>query len=55
MNHTLADNLLTFRISKESIIDVCAVVQSTPSKIDSCTQQDVELHVKQVMLSAWAF
>merc|ERR1719320_315857 len=35
-------------ISKESIIDVEAVVKKVDEKIESCTQQDVELHVKQV-------
>merc|ERR1711963_781151 len=35
-------------ISKESIIDVEAVVTKVDEKIESCTQQDVELHVKQV-------
>merc|ERR1712130_342993 len=35
-------------ISKESIIDVEAVVTKVDEKIESCSQQDVELHVKQV-------
>jgi len=35
-------------ISKESIVDVEAVVKKVDEKIESCTQQDVELHVKQV-------
>merc|ERR1711972_342317 len=35
-------------ISKESIIDVEAVVTKVEEKIESCSQQDVELHVKQV-------
>ena len=37
-------------ISKESIIDVEAVVTKVDEKIESCSQQDVELHVKQVNL-----
>lgn len=40
--------MFLYRITKESIIDVCAVVKTTPNKIESCSQQDVELHVKQV-------
>merc|ERR1719326_271767 len=35
-------------ISKESIVDVEAVVTKVDEKIESCSQQDVELHVKQV-------
>merc|ERR1712241_1316300 len=35
-------------ISKESIVDVEAVVKKVEEKIESCSQQDVELHVKQV-------
>jgi hypothetical protein len=29
-------------------VDVEAVVKKVDEKIESCTQQDVELHVKQV-------
>ena len=36
-------------ISKESIIDVEAVVTKVDEKIESCSQQHVELHVKQVL------
>merc|ERR1719192_1732353 len=35
-------------ISNESIVDVEAVVKKVDEKIEGCTQQDVELHVKQV-------
>ena len=35
-------------ISKESIVDVEAVVKKVSEKIEACTQQDVELHVTQV-------
>lgn len=35
-------------ISKESIIDIEAEVSTVPQKIESCTQQDVELNVKQI-------
>ena len=36
-------------ITKESIIDVEGTVQKVNTKIDSCSQQDVELHVSQVL------
>ena len=39
-----------FSVSKESIIDVEGVVQKTDIKIESCTQQDTELHVEQVCM-----
>lgn len=39
------------RITKESIIDVEGVVQKVENKIESCSQQDVELHVTQVTMS----
>ena len=40
--------IFLYSISKESIVDVEAVVKKVDEKIESCTQQDVELHVKQV-------
>ena len=43
---------LCFSISKESIIDVEGFVRKTDMKIESCTQQDVELHVEQVSIIA---
>jgi len=35
------------RISKESIVDVYAVVKKAPSRIESCSQQEVEMEVKK--------
>ncbi|XP_041371715.1 aspartate--tRNA ligase, cytoplasmic-like [Gigantopelta aegis] len=35
-------------VSKESIIDVEGYIRTVPNKIDSCSQEDVELHVEQV-------
>ncbi|XP_067687206.1 aspartate--tRNA ligase, cytoplasmic-like isoform X1 [Haliotis asinina] len=35
-------------INKESIIDVEGYVRTVPQKIESCSQQDVELHAEQV-------
>ncbi|KAL7882267.1 hypothetical protein AOLI_G00091160 [Acnodon oligacanthus] len=34
-------------ITKESIVDVEAVVQTVEQKIESCSQQDVELHIER--------
>jgi aspartyl-tRNA synthetase len=38
----------TSSITKESIVDVEAVVRKVDSKIESCSQKDVELHVTQL-------
>lgn len=37
-------------IAKESIIDVEGWIRKAPSKIESCTQSDVELHVTQLFV-----
>jgi len=42
------------RISKESIVDVYATVKKAPSKIESCTQQDVEMEVKKCFVMSAA-
>lgn len=34
-------------VNKESIVDVHGRVQTSPQKIEGCTQQDVELHVEE--------
>ena len=44
----VVDVSFCFSISKESIVDVEAVVKKVDEKIESCSQQDVELHVSQV-------
>ena len=41
-----------FRVTKESIIDVEGFVRTVGQKIESCTQQEVELHAEQVR-SVW--
>jgi len=50
VNESISKQMVNFiaNISKESIVDVEAVVKKVDEKIESCTQQDVELHVKQV-------
>lgn len=35
-------------VARESIIDVQGFVRKTPTKVESCTQSDVELHVTQM-------
>ena len=44
----LINKLFYSSISKESIIDVEAEVVKVSEKIESCTQQNIELHVHQV-------
>ncbi|KAM4557951.1 aspartate--tRNA ligase, cytoplasmic [Odontesthes bonariensis] len=41
-------------ITKESIIDVEAVVRKVEQKIESCSQQDVELHVERIFVISQA-
>ncbi len=40
-------------LTKESIIDVEAVVKKVEQKIESCSQQDVELHLERVEIYYW--
>ncbi|XP_067928559.1 aspartate--tRNA ligase, cytoplasmic-like [Watersipora subatra] len=56
VSETMSKQMIKFiaAISKESIIDVFASIQATPNKVESCTQQDVELHVKQVWIASVA-
>lgn len=46
----LSKQLIKFieKIPKESIIDVAGVVNKVDTKIVSCSQQDVELHLKEI-------
>lgn len=37
-------------ITKESIVDVEASVRKVEQKIESCSQQDVELHIERVRM-----
>eukprot|EP00092_Neocalanus_flemingeri_P024201 GFUD01026248.1.p1 GENE.GFUD01026248.1~~GFUD01026248.1.p1 ORF type:complete len:823 (-),score=382.72 GFUD01026248.1:91-2559(-) len=50
VNEFVSKQMVKFiaHISKESIVDVEAVIKKVDEKIESCTQQDVELHVNQV-------
>lgn len=42
--------MLFYSITKESIIDLEAVVKCVPTKIESCTQKDVEVHIEQIFV-----
>jgi len=50
VNDKISKQMIKFiaHISKESIIDVQAEVVKVSEKIESCTQQNIELHVHQV-------
>ncbi|XP_076456019.1 aspartate--tRNA ligase, cytoplasmic-like isoform X2 [Babylonia areolata] len=37
-------------VTKESIVDVEGIVRTVAKKVESCTQQDVELHAEQVFV-----
>lgn len=52
VNETVSKQMVKFisNIAKESIIDVQAVVQKVPTKIESCTQKNVECHVEKVFV-----
>lgn len=43
-------NFFFFRIAKESIVDVEAEVVAVKQKIESCTQKDAELQVKELFV-----
>jgi aspartyl-tRNA synthetase len=45
---SLLNDVKTCSITKESIVDVEAVVHKVGSKIESCSQKNVELHVAQL-------
>lgn len=44
------NHFIPFSINKESIIDLCAKVVSVASKIESCTEQNLELSVLEIYL-----
>jgi len=50
VSETVSRQMVKFaaHISKESIVDVEAVVRKVEERIESCTQQEVELYVSQV-------
>lgn len=54
VGETVSKQMLKFvsMITKESIIDVEGIVRKVDTKIESCSQQDVELHVTQVWVAS---
>ncbi|XP_063986009.1 aspartate--tRNA ligase, cytoplasmic isoform X1 [Diachasmimorpha longicaudata] len=50
VNERISKQMIKFisNISKESIIDIKALVKTVPSKIESCTQKDVEVHIDEL-------
>ncbi|KAJ9585235.1 hypothetical protein L9F63_002998, partial [Diploptera punctata] len=50
VNQTISKQMVKFasNITKESVVDVEAVVSKVGSKIESCTQKNVELHVIRI-------
>ncbi len=53
VNERISKQMVKFisHISKESIVDVQAEVVKAAEKIESCTQQNIELHVHQVIMN----
>ncbi|CAL1678663.1 unnamed protein product [Lasius platythorax] len=52
VNEKISKQMIKFisNITKESIIDVKAVVKSVSSKIESCSQKDVEVHIEEAFV-----
>lgn len=51
-SETISKQMVKFvaSIPKESIVDVEGVIKVAPTKIESCSQSDIELHVTQVFV-----
>ncbi|XP_050421963.1 aspartate--tRNA ligase, cytoplasmic [Adelges cooleyi] len=56
VSETISKQFIKFcsNISKESIVDIKGNVTKTPTKIDSCSQQDVELHIEELWVVSQA-
>ncbi|KAF7495681.1 Aspartate--tRNA ligase [Sarcoptes scabiei] len=52
VNENVSKQMIRFTasINKESIIDVEGLVKKSPTKIESCTQQNVECEIKQIFV-----
>ncbi|XP_050461434.1 aspartate--tRNA ligase, cytoplasmic isoform X1 [Cataglyphis hispanica] len=52
VNEKISKQMIKFisNITKESIIDIKAIVKSVQSKIESCSQADVEVHIEEVFV-----
>lgn len=47
--------ILIHRINKESIVDVEGEIKSAAQKVQSCSQEDVEIFVDKVDITQYAF
>jgi len=56
VSNTISKQFVKFcsNISKESIVDIKGKITKTPSKIGSCSQQDVELHIEELWVVSQA-
>ncbi|XP_020279237.1 aspartate--tRNA ligase, cytoplasmic [Pseudomyrmex gracilis] len=56
VNDQISKQMIKFisNITKESIVDVKAVVKSVPKQIESCSQKDVEVHLEEVFVASAA-
>ncbi|XP_015178219.1 PREDICTED: aspartate--tRNA ligase, cytoplasmic [Polistes dominula] len=52
VNEQISKQMIKFisNITKESIIDVEAIVKTVPAVIESCTQKDVEVHIQRIFV-----
>lgn len=52
VNEKISKQMIKFisNITKESVVDLQAVVQRVPTTIESCTQKDVEVHIEQIFV-----
>ncbi|XP_011630534.1 aspartate--tRNA ligase, cytoplasmic [Pogonomyrmex barbatus] len=52
INEKISKQMIKFisNITKESIIDVMAVVMPVPLKIESCSQKDIEVHLEKIFV-----
>ncbi|XP_012171568.1 aspartate--tRNA ligase, cytoplasmic [Bombus affinis] len=52
VNEKVSKQMIKFisNITKESIVDIEAVVKCVPSQIESCTQKDVEVHIEKIFV-----
>ncbi|KAG7210404.1 hypothetical protein KM043_011936 [Ampulex compressa] len=52
VNEKISKQMIKFisNITKESIVDVEAIVKRVPSLIESCTQKDVEVHIEKAFV-----
>ncbi|KAI4472973.1 hypothetical protein M0802_016390 [Mischocyttarus mexicanus] len=52
VNEQISKQMIKFisNVTKESIIDIEAIVKTVPAVIESCTQKDVEVHIQKIFV-----